>query len=287
MMEIAKGLVIREPWIDLILSGRKTWEMRSQRIGYRGWIGLIRKGSGAISGIARIADVGEAMTMEELLATIETHQIPREMILSGEIGKWTVPWKLADIRLLQRPVLYRHPMGAITLFDLEPDVRAAIAAALGAAGPATTAPMDPSSASVPSRAVTSPRPAASPVSAAARTPTPIMASSPAPSGRLLGETELTAGNLKNNHFYLRGFLTRFPGDLIGGRDREPAILAQVEAGGMAAAAMDICPRHLFFRDRSWTRRFFEAADAAAGDVVQVTEAAPYRYAVSLRRRHRA
>ena len=63
--------------------------------------------------------------------------------------------------------------------------------------------------------------------------------------------------------------------------------ADASADDMAAAAMDICPRHLFFRDRSWTRRFFEAADAAAGDVVQVTEAAPYRYAVSLRRRHRA
>ncbi|MBD8246954.1 ASCH domain-containing protein [Xanthomonas campestris] len=41
-----KGLVIDEPWISLILSGQKTWEMRSRATSIRGRIALIKKGSG-------------------------------------------------------------------------------------------------------------------------------------------------------------------------------------------------------------------------------------------------
>jgi len=36
------GLIIREPWISHILSGAKTWEMRTTPTRYRGPIGLIR-----------------------------------------------------------------------------------------------------------------------------------------------------------------------------------------------------------------------------------------------------
>jgi len=41
--KIVKALIIADPWIDLILDGRKTWEMRSRNTGHRGWFGLIRK----------------------------------------------------------------------------------------------------------------------------------------------------------------------------------------------------------------------------------------------------
>ena len=51
-----KGLIIREPWIGMILAGRKTWEMRSRQTPYRGRIGLIRKGTGMVVGIAEIVD---------------------------------------------------------------------------------------------------------------------------------------------------------------------------------------------------------------------------------------
>ncbi len=36
------GLVIDKPWIDYILEGKKTWEMRSQATKNRGLIALIR-----------------------------------------------------------------------------------------------------------------------------------------------------------------------------------------------------------------------------------------------------
>lgn len=54
--EITSGLIIREEPLDRILSGQKTWEMRSDHTRKRGRIGLVRKGSKAIFGIAEIVD---------------------------------------------------------------------------------------------------------------------------------------------------------------------------------------------------------------------------------------
>ena len=67
------------------------------------------------------------------------------------------------------------------------------------------------------------------------------------SAAFMGETDVTEGNLKNDHFYLRQFLNRFPDDLIGGRDRVPPVTATVEAERMRSTYTDICPRHRFFQ----------------------------------------
>lgn len=99
--------------------------------------------------------------------------------------------------------------------------------------------------------------------------------------RMLGEVTLTLGNLKNSHFYLRSFLHHFPEQLVGGRDLNPPALALVEAAGMPPSQTDICVRHRFFRDRSWTKRFFANHDAVPGDRVQVHQIKPLHYRVSL------
>jgi hypothetical protein len=52
-----KALIVREPWIDLILDGHKTWELRTRPTSIRGQIALIRQGSGQIEGVVNLADV--------------------------------------------------------------------------------------------------------------------------------------------------------------------------------------------------------------------------------------
>jgi hypothetical protein len=47
-----KGLIIDEPWIGYIISGTKTWEMRSRNTVRRGRIALIQKGSKMVIGVA-------------------------------------------------------------------------------------------------------------------------------------------------------------------------------------------------------------------------------------------
>lgn len=271
MNRITKALVVDQPWIDLILSGRKTWEMRGTSTSFRGWFGLIRKGSGQVVGAARLTGAGEPLSTEQMIATIDRHHIPEQMIRSGAVSKWTTPWHLADARPLPQPVPYRHPWGAVTWVNLEDSVAQAVSDQLGLT--AAPAPQQPKPATAP-RAET-PRPA--PVRAA---PAPAFPSR-LPPNAMLGESEVTEGNLKNNHFYLRSFLHHFPEQLVGGRDLDPPILALVEAQGMPPTRTDICPRHRFFRDRSWTRQFFANQDSAPGDRVQVHQVAPLHYRVSI------
>lgn len=48
------GLIIKSPWIDLILQGRKTWEIRGSHTHTRGLVALIKSRSGSIVGTCRI-----------------------------------------------------------------------------------------------------------------------------------------------------------------------------------------------------------------------------------------
>ena len=222
------------------------------------------------------------LTEDEMVATFDKHRIPEPMIRGGEVAKWTTPWKLADIRVLRQPVPYSHPNGAITMFSLDPKVSAAIVAQLGELPSANPTPMPPpATAAKPAPLIL---PVQSRITKAYAIPaTPSLPGNP---GTLLGEVEVTEGNLKNNHFYLRSFLHRLPDDLVGGRDLATPVMAAVEADGMRPTSTDICPRHRFFRDRSWTRQFFANSDAEPGDTVRVHQLAPYRYKVSLNKKAR-
>lgn len=57
ILSVDKALIIADPWISLILSGQKDWEMRSTSASHRGWFGLVWKGLGAVYGVARLVDV--------------------------------------------------------------------------------------------------------------------------------------------------------------------------------------------------------------------------------------
>ena len=283
MLTVSKGLVIDQPWIDLILSGRKTWEMRATGASYRGWFGLIRKGSGMVWGVARIESVGVSLSPDEMVATHDNHHIPEAMIRSGEVAKWTTPWKLADVTRLARPVPYKHPYGAVTWVTFDAGVNAAIVAQLGTIPTAPTTPTTVQPvANPPVLNMVTPKPG----TPKAELRPPVAA--PLVTGTLLGETVLTGGNIKpkNSHFYMHSFSRRFPDDLIGGRDSLPPRFATIESDGMPLTTTDICPTHHFFRDRSWTRQFFANAAAEPGDTVRVHQLAPYRYKVSLNKKAR-
>ena len=48
------GLLIRAPWIDKILDGSKTWEIRGSNTYKAGHIGLIESGTGTVVGVAEL-----------------------------------------------------------------------------------------------------------------------------------------------------------------------------------------------------------------------------------------
>lgn len=105
-------------------------------------------------------------------------------------------------------------------------------------------------------------------------------------GRHIGMTEITQGNIDNNHIYLRSFFERFPADAIGGSNRAAAAQREiaVDWGGGAVVMTDLDGAKRFFRKRGWIREFFKQHGVCAGDMVTVEEVASYSYRVTLQRR---
>jgi hypothetical protein len=125
---LTRALVIDEPWIGLILSGQKTWEMRSANTKIRGLIGLIRKGSGHVVGLAELVDCRAPLNSEEYARHETFHRIPPERQAGAISGGWTKPWVLAKARPLRQSVPYRHPPGAVIWVTLDPEVIARVMA---------------------------------------------------------------------------------------------------------------------------------------------------------------
>ncbi|WP_395660121.1 ASCH domain-containing protein [Aestuariivirga sp.] len=284
-MTVARGLIIDTPWIDHILEGRKDWEMRSQSTSVRGWIGLIRKGSGQVVGLAKLVDCGKALEQVDMIATQDHHRMPERMIRSGDVAKWVVPWKLADILALERPLPYDHKSGAVIWVTLSEDVSRQLTELIAECRSADSGPMQS-----PSRTVTKTveisisrsdeamrlrSPAAAP-------PTRALLDQ---SRRVIGRARLTLGNLNNYHFYLTNFLDAFPTDAIGGRNASEvaAKTLSIDWGGPTREITDIDRSKKLFRKRSWVRKFFAASKAREGDTIVISLTGPYEVHVRVER----
>lgn len=313
-MRITKALIVADPWIEYLLNGSKDWEMRSSGASHRGWFGLIRKGSGAVHGVARLVDVGSPLTPEQMIANFEHHRIPESMIRSGEVTKWNTPWKLADVQRLARPVPYQHKSGAVTWVELDEAAVDALEKQLSGTGmsadlphtssPARNKPSDqvkvdirqggsklyidiewddgePYPATKMNTVAAALRPKATP-----KPSPPVEALSPAAAstnGRTIGEVVLTEGNIANNHIYLRSFFDRFPADAVGGSNKAARASREltVDWGSGEPVQTDLDGSKKFFRARGWIGAFFKQNRAKAGDHVIIDETGPYRYRVRL------
>lgn len=127
-----KGLIVAEPWISLILSGEKTWEMRSSVCNHRGRVGLIRKGSGHVVGITEITGSLPALdTLARYAEAEPMHRIPSDRQGAAFSGGWRTPWVMKNTKALKRPVHYRHKSGTVIwVKELDPEVIAGIEAQL-------------------------------------------------------------------------------------------------------------------------------------------------------------
>lgn len=111
-----RALIVRQPWIDLILSGKKTWEMRSRPTIVRGRIGLIEQGTGLIVGEANIDD---SLDRKYGIFDKNADNFERHRILDrGELFNWPYPWVLSNAIRYETPIKYNHPNGAVIWVDL-------------------------------------------------------------------------------------------------------------------------------------------------------------------------
>ncbi len=114
-----RALIIRDPWIDKILAGRKTWEMRKSACHVRGRIGLIRKSSDHVVGTVDLVDCEPMLSTRKQYAAAERyHRIRAADQAEAFADGYLVPWVLANARPLARPVPYEHRTGAVIWVNL-------------------------------------------------------------------------------------------------------------------------------------------------------------------------
>jgi hypothetical protein len=117
-MATLSGLTIREPWIDMILEGKKTWEIRSMFTKKNGLVALIRSGSGTVVGTAKVSKV------IELTASIakKNARLMGDKKLSDDEAfdlDGYYAWVLEDVIAFKKPVPFVRPRGPITWVILD------------------------------------------------------------------------------------------------------------------------------------------------------------------------
>ena len=111
-----KGLIIRAPWIDYILKGEKTWEIRGSNTAVRGRVGLIKSGTGTVIGTVEIKDSIE-LTLDDYRENSIKYGGDGQEALSLPY-KRTYAWVLDQPSMFDEPFPYKHPMGAVIWVNL-------------------------------------------------------------------------------------------------------------------------------------------------------------------------
>ena len=125
-MPMLNAVPIRAPFVDWILEGTKTWEIRSRPTKIRGVVGLIKSKSLTVVGTARIVEViGPLTGTQARLNADKMNESPYDA--AGAEGAFA--WVLEDVRKLTTPVSYRHPSGAVTWVKLDEETAARVLAA--------------------------------------------------------------------------------------------------------------------------------------------------------------
>ncbi|MFJ8528665.1 ASCH domain-containing protein [Bacillus sp. NPDC094106] len=115
-----KGIVIKQHWINLILSGQKDWEIRGRNAKIRGTIALIQSGSGMVFGTVDLVD-SIPLTKETFNATQEHHKIP----VNGDTElpyKKTHAWVFKNPVIFPKPIPCSHPLGAVIWINIKEDI---------------------------------------------------------------------------------------------------------------------------------------------------------------------
>jgi hypothetical protein len=100
--------------------------------------------------------------------------------------------------------------------------------------------------------------------------------SPAPEARIVVATQ---GSLNNTYISVRNFMDFFETDSIGGNNKQNYATRKiiVEWGGQLGMETDIDGHHKSLRNRGLVAQFMRDSGLAAGDRVEISRLAPYRY----------
>ena len=109
-----KGLIIKSPYIDQILDGKKKWEIRGSNTNIRGKICLIKSGTKKVYGEVDLVDSFE-INLEKYN---EYHKEMYGTVCDKLPYKKTYAWVLENACLYKEVISYNHPRGAIIWVNL-------------------------------------------------------------------------------------------------------------------------------------------------------------------------
>ena len=125
-----RALLIRRPWIDMILDGKKTWEIRGSQTSVDGQIALIASRTGTVVGVCDLVDCVGPLTANQFRKNAtKAGMRPSEATLG--YYRQTYAWVMSKPRRLKQPVPYEHPPGAIIWVRLDAAVERKIRKQLG------------------------------------------------------------------------------------------------------------------------------------------------------------
>ncbi|KMN42483.1 hypothetical protein VK90_24055 [Bacillus sp. LK2] len=111
-----KGLIIKSPYIEKILQGKKSWEIRGSNTKIRGEIALIRSGSGMVLGTVELVE-SRKLTLQEYQTNEEYHCVSRGDCFNPRY-KNIYAWILRNPVTFSSPRPYKHPQGAVIWVNL-------------------------------------------------------------------------------------------------------------------------------------------------------------------------
>ncbi|AKG91015.1 ASCH domain [Geoglobus ahangari] len=112
-----KGLIVRQPFADMIVSGEKKWEVRTRRTGVRGEILILSEGHAL--GTVELSDVLGPFTPEELAEYRDLHKADYEFLKEYSRGRELYAWVLKNPRRFAKKVRVDIPRGAQVWVNVE------------------------------------------------------------------------------------------------------------------------------------------------------------------------
>jgi len=110
-----QALVVKRKWLDLILAGRKTWEIRRTSTTKRGWIHFAEsQAGGKLMGRARLVKCLR-IARKSFMRHYKQHCVP-----SLSMVPYDTPyaWVLEDVERFKLPFDYEHKQGAVIWVDV-------------------------------------------------------------------------------------------------------------------------------------------------------------------------
>jgi hypothetical protein len=107
-----RALVIKPNWLDLILAGKKSWELRGTSTRIRGNIALAASGTGLLYGTIKISNCLGPFDTRELKTHFQDHKVCDDL-LDRINYRATYAWVLSDPQKFAVPMPYKHPTGAV------------------------------------------------------------------------------------------------------------------------------------------------------------------------------